>query len=162
MKKQKILPKLVPVTETYKIIQFKGSNPQIKAAIISIKDNMKKGNVQDARIILETLRDDIEVNRIAVPRETYPLSLELTKKYVEKGRYDIAAENLIKEAKKNSKSNKKESLKHLELERGRLLGYLSKNKEMKILIKDIKNKLKGNKDTFKFLLEKINDFKNKL
>jgi len=149
-------PKLLPVDASVTAMEYIGDVEQIKKSVKMVEDLLDDGKVQEARVLLDTLRSEIDVISVNLPVSSYPDALKLAAKYLHDNKIDEAkavlstalstlvedvviipipvlkADALIKAASKIAKTDKKQALKHLaqaktELERANALGYTSKS-----------------------------------
>jgi len=150
------VPKLLPVGAELKAYRFIGDINKIQTDIKATKVLLNEGKIQEARILLSTLRDELDLKTVSIPLATYPDALKLAAKYLHKGNTKEAkevlitamntiventiimpiplleVEYLVKESKEVLKTDKELALKHLslakkELKKAEVLGYLSKS-----------------------------------
>ncbi len=149
-------PKFLPVDASITALEYAGDVKQIKKSVKMAEDLLDDGKVQEARVLLDTLRSEIDVISVNLPVSSYPDALKLAAKYLHANKVDEAkavlttalstlvedvvvipipvlkADALIKAASKIAKTDKKQALKHLaqaktELEKAKALGYTSKS-----------------------------------
>ena len=149
-------PKFLPVDASITAIEYVGDVKQIKKSVKTAEDLLDDGKVQEARVLLDTLRSEIDVISVNLPVSSYPDALKLAAKYLHDNKADEAkavlatalstlvedvvvipipvlkADALIKAASKIAKTDKEQALKHLaqaktELEKAKALGYTSKS-----------------------------------
>ncbi len=190
-------PALIPIDSSVEIVDFPGTLEDIKTGIITAKALLKENKIQEARRVLDTLRSEIVLKIINLPLASYPAALKLASKMVHEGRIDeaknvlndalatfvetdvitpiplVQAINLVQEAQKIVKKDKKKAIDYLEaarlaLKRAQLLGYTSESattyKTLKASIDQLEEKIKGKKESeglFKELLDKLKEFKEK-
>ena len=190
-------PYLLPIDINIEAYQFSGDLKTIKKAVEQAKLLVIENKLPQARIVLNTLRDEIVVKTINLPLATYPAALNLALKYINEGKIKeakdvlamalstlvevdtiipipiVKATQLIIEASKIVKKDKKEAIKYLEEAKHQLilaeaLGYTSKSettyKMLKDSIKKLEKEIKANHETkglFEELIQKIKEFKEK-
>ena len=190
-------PYLLPVDINIEAYQFAGDLNTIKKAVSQAKMLVVENKLPEARQVLNTLRDEIVVKTINLPLATYPAALNLALKYINEGKIKeakdvlamalstlvevdtiipiplVKATQLVVEASKIVKKDKKEAIKYLEEARHQLvlaeaLGYTSKSdttyKILKEKIKKLEKEIKANHETkglFEELIQKIKEFKEK-
>ncbi len=149
-------PKILPIDIALRSAEYVGDSNKIKAVIHDVKDLLSDGKVQEARVLLDTLRSEVDVITTGIPVATYPDALKLASKYLhnnELAKADailttalstlvrevsvvpipvIKVQGLIVEASHIAKKDKKQALKDLqvakdELQKAKLLGYVSKS-----------------------------------
>ncbi len=149
-------PKFLPVDTSMRAIEYLGDVKNIKKNIKIVENLLDDGKVQEARVLLNTLRSEIDVISVNLPVSSYPDALKLAAKYLHDDKIDEAqavlttalgtlvedivvipipilkADALIKAASKIAKTDKDQALKHLsqaksELEKAKALGYTSKS-----------------------------------
>ena len=190
-------PYLLPIDINIEAYQFRGDLVTIKKAVEKAKLLVMNNKLPEAREVLNTLRDEIVVRTINLPLATYPAALNLALKYINEGKIKeakdvlamalstlvevdtiipiplVKATQLIIEASKIVKKDKKEAIKYLEEAKYQLtlaeaLGYTSKSdttyKMLKDAIKKLEKEIKANHETkglFEELIQKIKEFKEK-
>jgi len=149
-------PKFLPVKASMRSIEYVGDVDEIKKVVKSVKDLLDDGKVQEARVLLNTLRSEIDVISLNLPVGSYPDALKLAAKYLHDNKVQeakatlltalgtlvedvvvipipiVKADALIHSASEIAKKDKKQALKHLEqaqkeLEKAKVLGYTSKS-----------------------------------
>ncbi len=147
-------PKLLPVQNSVVAYEYAGDIKTLLKAINEVKLLIAANKLQDARVLLDTLRSELVISTIAIPLATYPDALKLAAKYLHDGKTNEAvavlesalntlvetqviiplpilkAEGLIKAASMIAKTDKEQALKHLEAAKKELviaqtLGYIS-------------------------------------
>ena len=190
-------PYLLPVDINIEAYQFSGDLKTIKKAVDQAKMLVVENKLPQAREVLNTLRDEIVVKTINLPLATYPAALNLALKYINEGKIKeakdvlamalstlvevdtiipiplVKATQLVVEASKIVKKDKKEALKYLEEAKHQLilaeaLGYTSRSdttyKMLKEKINKLEKEIKANHETkglFEELIQKIKEFKEK-
>ena len=190
-------PYLLPVDINFEAYQFQGDIKNVAKLVKQAKNLVEENKLPEAREVLNTLRDEIVIKTINLPLATYPAALQLAIKYINEGKIKEAKEvlamalstlveiktiipiplvktqNLIVEASKIVKKDKKEAIKYLEeakhqLKLGEILGYTSKSsttyKMLKEQINKLEREIRANHKTsnlFERLIEKIKEFKEK-
>ncbi len=163
-------PYLLPVDINIEAYQFVGDLNTIKKAVREAKILIEKNRLPQARIVLNTLRDEIVIKTINLPLATYPAALNLALKYINEGKIKeakevlamalstlvevdtiipiplIKAEQLVIAASKIVKKDKKEALRYLEEAKYQLtlaeaLGYTSKSDTTYKMLKQAIEKL---------------------
>ena len=149
-------PKFLPVDASINAIEYVGDVKQIKKSVKTVENLLDDGKVQEARVLLDTLRSEIDVVSVNLPVSSYPDALKLAAKYLHENKVDEAkavlatalstlvedvvvipipvlkANALVIAASKIAKTDKEQALKHLaqakaELEKAQALGYTSKS-----------------------------------
>jgi len=149
-------PKFLPVDASITAIEYVGDVKQIKKSVKTVENLLDDGKVQEARVLLDTLRSEIDVVSVNLPVSSYPDALKLAAKYLHENKVDEAkavlatalstlvedvvvipipvlkANALVIAASKIAKTDKEQALKHLaqakaELEKAQALGYTSKS-----------------------------------
>jgi tetratricopeptide (TPR) repeat protein len=149
-------PKLLPVDSKVVAIEYIGDIVMLKKSVDAVKKFIADGKLQEARLLLNTLQSQININTVSIPLATYPDALKLAAKYLHEDKTNEAvavldtalntlvqdsvvipipilkAEGLIKAASQIAKSDKEQALKHLaqakkELVIAKTLGYVSKS-----------------------------------
>ena len=147
-------PALIPIDSAIEIVDFPGSLQDIKTALITAKALLAENKVQEARVILDTLRSEIVLKVINLPLASYPAALKLAAKFLHEDRIDEAknvlnqalatfvevdiitpipllqAIHLVEVAKEEAKKDKQKALDLLKeaklaLKKAELLGYTS-------------------------------------
>ncbi len=149
-------PKILPIDVTLRSTEYIGDSKKIKAVIHDVKDLLSDGKIQEARVLLDTLRSEVDVITTGIPVATYPDALKLASKYLHNNELTkadailttalstlvreisvvpipvIKVQGLIVEASHIAKKDKKQALKDLqvakdELQKAKLLGYVSQS-----------------------------------
>ncbi len=150
----KNVPKLLPVQSSVVAYEYAGDIKTLLKAINDVKVLIAANKLQDARVLLDTLRSELVISTVSIPLATYPDALKLAAKYLHEGKTKEAiavldaalntlvetqvvlplpilkAEGLIKAASLIAKTDKEQALKHLEQAKKELviaqtLGYVS-------------------------------------
>jgi len=87
-------PKLLPVDSQITVYEYLGTSKDAVRAALLATTLLTAGKVQDARVILDTLRSEIDITTINLPLATYPDALKLAIKYIEEGNIEKAKEVL--------------------------------------------------------------------
>jgi len=149
-------PKILPIDVTLRSSEYVGDSKKIKEIILSVKDLLSDEKIQEARVLLNTLRSEVDVIMTGIPVATYPDALKLAAKYLHNNELDradtilttalstlvkevtvvpipvIKVQGLIVEASHIAKKDKKQALADLhaakdELQKAKILGYVSKS-----------------------------------
>ena len=147
-------PALIPIDSSIEVVDLPGTLEDIKTAIITAKALLKENKIQQARLILDTLRSEIVLKVINLPLASYPAALKLAAKFLHENRLNEAkavlhdalatfvevdmitpipllqAIHLVEVAQSVAKKDKKKALDMLEaaklaLKRAEALGYTS-------------------------------------
>ncbi len=143
---------LIPVN-TYTIVVDTPLNPdEISKKIAQVERMLKQGDVQGARLLLDTLQSEIDIVIENLPLATYPDAMKLASKYIVDGKLSearsvlsialnsmvvkkivvpiplVRAADLVEEASKTAKSDREQALRYLDeaqkqLRMARVLGY---------------------------------------
>ncbi len=143
---------LIPIN-TYTVVVDTPLSPEdIAKKINEVKKMLNQGDVQGARLLLNTLQSEIDIIIENLPLATYPDAMKLASKYIIDGKIDeaksvlsialnsmvikrivvpiplVRAADLIEEASKIAKNNKEQALKYLneakkQLHIAKALGY---------------------------------------
>jgi len=184
---------LVPIADEIQVNDFTGDAKLVKHIIASAESLLKAHDTQAARSMLLPLQDEIDMKTEFIPMNEYPLATKEALKMLNKGNTKMAfttlavalnsivtqivivpiplitAEDLVVEASKLDKSNKKDALKLLssaddELEKAVLLGYTKQHtaeyKSLQNQVKKIKTEIQGKNSVVKFYDHIKNDFKS--
>jgi len=190
-------PYLLPVDIRVEVDEYIGDIKNIAKQVRTAKIALAKNQLPLTRNILNTLKSEIDIKAINIPLATYPDAIKLAIKYINENKIKeaqdviamalntlvttdtiipipiVKANDLVIEASKIAKKDKKQTLKYLEeakkqLKIAELLGYTSTSdttyKMLKNSIENIENKLNHNKNTdsfFEDLKTKLNEFKEK-
>ena len=149
-------PALIPLDASVIVSEYAGSAYDVQNAVITSIALLEKNRVQDARMIVQTLRDELDLITINMPLASYPAALKLAAKFLHENKIDQArqvlatalntfveidvvtplgileAQDLIAAASKVAKTDKKLALAHLEaakaaLKKAEALGYTSRS-----------------------------------
>jgi cellobiose-specific phosphotransferase system component IIA len=194
--------KLVPIENRIMLYRFGAAPEQIKARVKIAKELLGDFKVQAARDVLLPMKDEIDIATVFIPMDLYPVATKKAHEALERGEKDeaikilagglntlvgtrivvpaslLAAQELTVMASKLDKEKKEEATRLLdqakqELEKARLLGYVSKHtQEYKALnesIDKIEKEIKGEnrveklydelKKSFTALLDKVHNDK---
>ncbi len=184
---------LVPIADEIQVNDFTGDSKLVRHIIESVESLLKDNDTQVARSMLLPLQDEMEMKTEFIPMGAYPLATKEALKILNKGNTKLAfttlatalngivtqivilpiplltAQNLVLEASKLDKSNKKGALKLLsvaddELEKAILLGYTKRHTaeyaNLQTQIKKIKTEIKGKNRVVKYYDHIKNDFKS--
>jgi len=190
-------PYLLPVDVRIEASEYMGDIKNIALQVRAAKVALAKNQLPITRNILNTLKSEIDIKSVNIPLATYPDAIKLAIKYINEGKIKeakdviamalntlvttdtiipipiVKANELVIEASKIVKKDKKQTLKYLEeakkqLKIAELLGYTSKSdttyKMLKDAIENIENKINHNKNTdsfFEDLKAKLKEFKEK-
>ena len=190
-------PYLLPVDINIEASEYIGDVKNISKQITDAKIALSKHQLPLARNILNTLKSEIDIKTVNIPLATYPDAIQLAIKYINEGKIKeakdviamalntlvttdtiipipiVKANDLVIEASKIAKKDKKQTLRYLEeakkqLKIAELLGYTSKSdttyKMLKNSIENIESKINNNKNTdsfFEDLKSKLKEFKEK-
>ncbi len=83
-------PKLLPIESAVAVREYIGTNDDVKKAVDEVKVLLKKGKVQAARLLLNTLQSEIDVTVVSLPLVSYPDALKLAAKYLHDGKTNKA------------------------------------------------------------------------
>ncbi len=156
---------LVPVDGYVSLFDLITTPDVVKQQIKDVKALLDDGKIQDARELLSTLRDEMEISTVYLPMGTYPDSIKLATKYlIDKKREQaisildttigslvtksasiplglVRAKSLIEQASKLDKEKDKEKILNLtnsareQLEIANLLGYTQERLESYVDLK---------------------------
>ncbi|WP_456430846.1 YfdX family protein [Nitratifractor sp.] len=147
-------PELIPLSAQVLVDRFAGTPNDAENAVIMATALLQHHKVQDARVLLDTLKDEIDFVTVNLPLASYPAALKLAAKFLHEGnvkaaRHVIAAalntfvevdlvtpigivqaQDLIAAASKIAKKDKKAALAYLAaaktaLKKSEALGYTS-------------------------------------
>ncbi len=150
----KDVPALLPVETRVVVYEYLGDLKTLLKAINEVKILIAANKLQDARVLLDTLRSELVISTVSIPLATYPDALKLAAKYLHEGKTKeaievletalntlvetqvviplpiIKAEGLIKAASLLAETDREQALKHLEQAKKELviaqtLGYVS-------------------------------------
>ncbi len=189
---------LIPINSYQVVVDVDLAPDQIQSKINEVKKMLNSGDIQGARRLLNTLQSEIDIIIDQLPLGTYPDALKLASKYIIDGKIDeaksvlsialnsmvvktlviplplVRAADLIKEASKTAKIDKKQAVKYLEnakeqLQIAEILGYGKSDtktyKELRQRIQSIQKEIKGKNKAekmFEELLKKIKEFRKSL
>ena len=184
---------LVPIADEIQVNDFTGNAKLVKQIIKATQSLLKDHDTQAARKMLLPLQDEMDMQTQFIPMNTYPIATKEALKVLNKGNAKLAfttlaialnsivtqvvvvplplitAQDLVLEASKLDKSNKKDALKLLsnaddELEKAVLLGYTKKHskeyKNLQAQVKNIEAEIKGKNEVVKLYDNLKNDFKS--
>jgi tetratricopeptide (TPR) repeat protein len=163
-------PYLLPVDVQINAYQFEGDVKDIERLVNQAKILVADNKLPEAREVLNTLRDEIEINTVNLPIATYPAALTLALKYINENKIKeakdvlamalstlvetktiipiplIKAQALIAKAKEIVKKDKNQALKYLDEAKHQLvlaqaLGYTSTSDTTYKMLKDEITKL---------------------
>ena len=164
-------PALIPIDSSIEVVNFPGNLQDIKTALISAKALLAQNKIQEARMILDTLRSEIDLKVINLPLASYPAALKLAAKFLHENRVDeaknilnqalstfvevdvitpiplVQAIHLVQVAQKEAKKDKKKALDMLEaakesLKKAEALGYTSDSDTTYKMLQDLIKKTK--------------------
>ena len=147
-------PALLPLDASVVVSEFAGTAYDVENAVITSIALLEKGRVQDARMIIQNLKDEIDLITINMPLASYPAALKLAAKFLHEGKIAqarqvlatalntfvevdlvtplgiVEAQDLIAAASAVAKTDKQLALAHLEaakaaLKKAKALGYTS-------------------------------------
>ncbi len=159
-------PALIPIESSIEVVDFPGTLQDIKTALISAKALLAQNKIQEARMILDTLRSEIDLKVINLPLASYPAALKLAAKFLHENRVDeaknvlnqalstfvevdiitpiplVQAIHLVEVAQKVAKKDKKKALDMLEaakasLKKAEALGYTSDSDTTYKMLEDL-------------------------
>ena len=143
---------LIPINSYTVVVDNDLTPEEVSKKINEVKMKLNDGDVQGARILLDTLQNEIDIVIEHLPLATYPDAMKLASKYIIDGNIEeakgilqialnsmvvkrivipiplVRASDLIEEASKVSKTNKEQALKYLneakkQLKLAKALGY---------------------------------------
>ena len=143
---------LIPINTYTVVIDTTLSPEEIAKKIKDVKKMLDDGDVQGARLLLDTLQSEIDIIIENLPLATYPDAMKLASKYIIENKINeaksvlsialnsmvvkkivvpiplVRAADLIEEASKTAKTNKDQALKYLneakkQLTLAKILGY---------------------------------------
>ena len=183
--------KLVPIAEDIKVASVQAPIDELKEIINTSKKMLDKDRVQDVKALIAPLTDEMDIDVVSIPMELYPLATKTALEELKQGNKKaafvtlvegvntmvntrvtialglITAQDYVTEASKLDKNKKDEAIKLLnvakyELEKARLLGYVTKHdKEYQSLqdqIEAIKKEIKGKNEVEKLYSKIKKDF----
>ncbi len=163
-------PALIPIDSSLEIVDFPGTLQDIKTAVITAKALLKENRIQEARLILDTLRSEIVLKVVNLPLASYPAALKLAAKFLHENRIDEAknvlaqalatfvevdivtpipllqAIHLVEIAQKVAKEDRKKALEYLKeaklaLKKAEALGYVSESETTYEMLEDMIEKV---------------------
>ena len=163
-------PALIPLNASVIVSEFAGTAYDAQNAVITSIALLEKHRVQDARMIVETLKDEVDLVTINMPLASYPAALKLAAKFLHEDKIDQArqvlaaalstfvevdvvtplgileAQDLIAAASKVAQSDRKLALAHLEaakaaLKKAKALGYTSTSDTTYKMLNEAINKI---------------------
>ncbi len=166
---------LIPINSYTVVVDTDLTPKQIAEKITEVKTKLNHGDVQGARILLDTLQSEIDIVIENLPLATYPDAMKLASKYIIDGKVDeaksvlqialnsmvvkkivipiplVRASDLIAEASKVAKTDKEQALKYLneakrQLELAKILGY---GKDQPKVYKDLQERIDSIKKEIK-------------
>ncbi len=166
---------LIPINSYTVVVDTDLTPKQIAEKITEVKTRLNHGDVQGARILLDTLQSEIDIVIENLPLATYPDAMKLASKYIIDGKIDearsvlqialnsmvvkkivipiplVRASDLIAEASKVAKTDKEQALKYLneakrQLELAKILGY---GKDQPKVYKDLQERIDSIKKEIK-------------
>jgi hypothetical protein len=149
-------PALIPLSASVVVSEFPGSAYDVENAVITSIALLQHKRVQDARLIVQALKDEIDFVTVNLPLASYPAALKLAAKFLHEDKtaeakaviatalntfveVDVVtpigilqAQELIDAASKVAKQDKKLALAHLAaakaaLKKAEALGYTSRS-----------------------------------
>ena len=166
---------LIPINSYTVVVDTDLTPKQIAEKITEVKTKLNHGDVQGARILLDTLQSEIDIVIENLPLATYPDAMKLASKYIIDGKVDeaksvlqialnsmvvkkivipiplVRASDLIAEASKVAKTDKEQALNYLneakrQLELAKILGY---GKDEPKVYKDLEERIESIKKEIK-------------
>ncbi len=166
---------LIPINSYTVVVDTDLTPKQIAEKITEVKTRLNHGDVQGARILLDTLQSEIDIVIENLPLATYPDAMKLASKYIIDGKVDearsvlqialnsmvvkkivvpiplVRASDLVAEASKIAKTDKEQALKYLneakrQLELAKILGY---GKDQHKVYKDLQERIDSIKEEIK-------------
>jgi tetratricopeptide (TPR) repeat protein len=89
-------PALIPLDSYVSIHQFVGGAKDANIAVIESVALLSANKIQEARMIVSKLQDEIDFTTINLPLASYPAALKLAAKYLQEDKLDEAKSVLIK------------------------------------------------------------------
>jgi len=86
--------KLIPVVQDVRTYDLMTSPKAVKDEVNSISEELKAGNVQDARMRLDQLRSELITRYVYLPVEIYPSAIKDAVKQIEEKQYQQAEETI--------------------------------------------------------------------
>ncbi len=166
---------LIPINSYTIVVDTPLSPEDIAKKINEVKKMLSQGDVQGARLLLDTLQSEIDIVIENLPLGTYPDAMKLASKYIIDGKINeaksvlsialnsmvvkkivvpiplVRAADLIEEASRTAKSNKEQALKYLneakkQLQIAKVLGY---GKDDPSVYKDLQSRIDAIKKEIK-------------
>ncbi|WP_457607903.1 YfdX family protein [Nitratifractor sp.] len=164
-------PLMIPIDASVQVKSFAGSAYDVENAVISSIALLENGRVQDARLIVQNLVDEVDFITINLPLASYPAALKQAAKYLQENKVDAAkavlatalgtfveidvvtpigilqAQELIAAAEKAAKAKKKKlALAYLDaakaaLKKSQALGYTSTSDTTYKMLQEAINKV---------------------
>jgi hypothetical protein len=163
-------PALLPLDASVVVSEFAGTAHDVENAVITSIALLEKKRVQDARMIVQTLKDEIDLVTVNMPLASYPAALKLAAKFLHEGKIAqarqvlatalstfvevdvvtplgiVEAQDLIAAASKAVKTDKELALAHLEaakaaLKKAEALGYTSTSDTTYKMLNEAINKI---------------------
>ncbi|AEH44517.1 hypothetical protein Thein_0636 [Thermodesulfatator indicus DSM 15286] len=159
----------VPINVSTVAVDLQAGPKEIEETLKQVQKLLDEGDVQKARLLLNTLQSEIDIIIEKLPLATYPDTIKLAVKYIAQGKIEeaktllnaalsslvqdvvviplpiVRAEMLVKAASKVAKTDKDKAIEYLnraekQLKIAELLGYVKDyEKEYKDLVKRIKD-----------------------
>ncbi len=149
-------PALIPIAARVEASEFLGTPYDVENAVITSTALLRSRHIQEARVIVEKLKDEIDLITVNLPLASYPAALKLAAKYLHEDKIDkakvvianalhtfvevdvitpigiIQAQQFVQEASKIAKSDKKRAMEYLQaakmaLKKSEALGYTSRS-----------------------------------
>ncbi len=149
-------PALIPIAARVEVSEFLGTPYDVENAVITSTALLRSRHIQEARVIVEKLKDEIDLITVNLPLASYPAALKLAAKYLHEDKIDkakvvianalhtfvevdvitpigiIQAQQFVQEASKIAKSDKKRAMEYLQaakmaLKKSEALGYTSRS-----------------------------------
>jgi hypothetical protein len=83
-------PALIPLSASVVVSEFPGSAYEVENAVITSIALLQNKRVQDARIIVQSLKDEIDFVTVNLPLASYPAALKLAAKFLHEDKIDEA------------------------------------------------------------------------
>ncbi|OAG27617.1 YfdX family protein [Thermodesulfatator autotrophicus] len=159
----------VPINVSTVVVDLQASPKEIEETLKQVQKLLDEGDIQKARVLLNTLQSEIDIIIEKLPLATYPDTIKLAVKYITQGKIEeakillntaisslvqevvvvplpiIRAEILVKAASKAAGTEKDKAIEYLnraekQLKIAKLLGYVKDyEKEYRELVKQIKD-----------------------
>ncbi len=166
---------LIPINSYTVVVDTQLSPKEIVEKITEVRRLLSQGDVQGARLLLDTLQSEIDIVIENLPLATYPDAMKLASKYIIDDKVDeaksvlsialnsmvvkkivipiplVRASDLIEEASKTAKQDKEQALKYLkeakkQLHLAKILGY---GKDDPNIYKDLEKRIDDIKSEIK-------------